>query len=278
MKRNALVRWLLIIPWSVTALGAESAWLRVNHVGYLPADPKIAILSSDKPLDGRFCVGDWTADVGPDLGAWGPFPRNYRLDFTPVRAPGRYRVCYRSIESPWFAIGPDVYRDVPGKLVEFLRLQRCGDNPVTGQTCHQEDGFDTMSSATVDLVGGWHDAGVRLKHMITTSYCVGTLFLAGAADEARYGTGLIRKLHPEPNVIYVQIGDDRDHVQPLTMWHDDQSDDGRGPGQARAAWRATGRPEGPKLQNRPSGLANLAGRSSGARPITSSAGHPGDAV
>ena len=214
------------------------AWIRVNQVGYLPDDPKIAVLSSTEPLQGKFQVGDLKADIGADQGAWGPFAHNYRLDFSGVKSAGEYQVKFGEVESPKFDVGADAYADVPGKLLEFMQLQRCGDNPITGK-CHQEDGFDTVTGEMVDVSGGWHDAGDRLKHMITTSYCVAALFLAGAEDEARHGAPLIQKIHPNPQTIYVQIGDDRDHMPPETLWHDDKSDYGRGPGGPRAAWPAT---------------------------------------
>src|SRR5689334_21569005 len=60
-------------------------YLRVNQAGYLPDDPKVAVLSSDHPVSGRFSVGSYSADVGRDYGAWGPFAHNYRLDFTALR-------------------------------------------------------------------------------------------------------------------------------------------------------------------------------------------------
>ena len=241
--------------------GEKGLWIRVNQVGYLPDDPKVALLSSDRPLQGDFAVGEVKASIGPDQGAWGPFAHNYRLDFSSLRRPGRYQVRFGDIASPPFAIGAGAYAEVPGALVEFLKLQRCGTNPITGLKCHQQDAIDTTTGARVDLVGGWHDAADRLKHMITTSYCVAALFLAGsdaARAEARHGAELVRKLHPAAEVLYVQIGDDRDHRPPATLWHDDRSDYGWGPGGPRSAWRATGRPEGPKYQNRSTGLASLA--------------------
>jgi len=249
------------------AHGDEGVWIRVNQIGYLPADPKIAILSSDDTLAGRFRVGDYGADIGPDAGAWGPFKHNYRLDFTAVRKPGRYTVRYKDHQSPSFAVRRDVYRDVPGKLLAFMHLQRCGDNPVTGKACHQQDAIDVVTGERVDLTGGWHDAGDRLKHMITTSYCVAALLLAGQRDEGRYGAGLLAKIHPDPQTIYVQIGDDRDHLPPETLWHDDQSDYGWGPGGPRSAWPATGKPQGPKHKNKSTGLANLAGRCAAAMAL-----------
>jgi endoglucanase len=253
---------------SAQADATDQSWIRVNNVGYLPDDPKIAVISSDASLTGKFSVSDYSAEIGPDQGAWGPFAHNYRLDFTAVHGPGRYRIKFANLESPEFTIGPDAYKEVPNALLEFMRLQRCGENPITGKKCHQQDGFDTTTGEVVDLVGGWHDAGDRLKHMITTSYCVAALYLADAQDEANHGAQLVKKLHPAPGVLYVQIGDDRDHMPPNTLWHDDKSDYGRGPGGPRAAWRATGAPEGPKHRNKSTGLANLAGRSAAAMVLS----------
>jgi hypothetical protein len=248
---------------------AASPWLRVNQVGYLPDDPKIALLSSKTPLTGTFTVGNLSASIGPDEGPFGPFPHNYRLDFTPLTQPGRYTIHFQSITSPTFTISPDAYRDVPPKLLDFMRLQRCGNtpNPVTGQPCHLQDAIDTETGRRVDLVGGWHDAADRLKHMITTTYCVAALYLAGADDEARWGAALVKRLHPDADTIYVQIGDDRDHLPPQTLWHDDRSDYGHGPGAPRSAWPATGKPQGPRYHNQSTGLANLAGRAAAAMAL-----------
>jgi hypothetical protein len=247
----------------VTPSAPTDAVLRVNLVGYAPSDPKVALLSSDAPLSGRFSVGSFEADIGPDQGAWGPFRHNYRLDFSAVREPGRYRVRFGRIASPEFAVGDDVYAHALEKLRFFLRLQRCGDNPITGKKCHQQDGFDSVTGEPVDLVGGWHDAGDSLKHMITSTYCVAALYLAGERDEADWGAALMRKIHPRADVIYVQIADDRDHVG-WRFWHDDKVDYGRGRGGPRPGWRATGKPEGPKYRNASTGLASLAGRAAAA--------------
>ncbi len=249
-------------PTTTTSSAEPEIWIRVNQVGYLPGDVKIALLSSAEPLQGSFTVGEFKADIGPDQGAWGPFRHNYRLDFTPVLSGTACRVRFGEVASEPFGIGDDVYRDVPEKLLGFLRLQRCGDNPITQEKCHQQDAIDTASGERVNLVGGWHDAADRIKHMITTSYCVAALYLAGAADEGRYGAVLLKKFPTDR--VYVQIGDDRDHGPPERLWHEDQTDYGWGPGGPRAAWRATGRPEGPKYQNQSSGLASLAGRVSAA--------------
>jgi hypothetical protein len=269
--RSNLVAALITLTAPATVSADTEAdpgpWIRVNQVGYLPHDPKIAILSSGMPLQGRFRVGTFDADIGPDCGAWGPFAHNYRLDFSPLREPGRYHVQFGQTGSPEFTVGPDAYKNVPPKLIAFLHLQRCGDNPVTGKKCHQHDAIDSVTGKPVDLVGGWHDAGDRIKHMITTSYCVAALFLADQTEEARYGAAFLEKIHPQPGVIYVQIGDDRDHAPPDKLWHEDQTDYGHGPGGPRPAWRATGKPDGPKYKNASTGLASLAARTAAAMAL-----------
>lgn len=234
--------------------------IRANQIGYLPGDSKIAILSSSRPQTGEFRVGEFTASIGADQGAWGPFAHNYRLDFTALTTPGRYEILGGDTRSLPFAIGDDIYATVNKACLDFMHLQRCGENPITGQKCHQHDAIDAETGRQVDLVGGWHDAADRIKHNITTSYCVAALYLAGETDEAAYGAKYLHKIHPDADTIYVQVADDRDHSPPMKLWHEDQSDYGHGVGGPRAAWPALGKPQGPKFQNKSDGVASLAGR------------------
>ncbi|MBI4482145.1 MAG: glycoside hydrolase family 9 protein [Acidobacteria bacterium] len=264
---KAILLGLLAAYATVPQGQVGGVWIRASQIGYLPGDRKIAILSADAPLSGKFSVGDFAADIGPDQGPWGPFQHNYRLDFTAQMKPGRYVVRFGEIGSLPLRIGEDVYEDVPRRLLDFVRLQRCGNNPVTGKQCHQKDAIDSETGERVGLVGGWHDAADRIKHMITTSYSVAALLLAGAEEEGRYGASFLKKIHPEADTLYVQIGDDRDHGLPFTLWHEDSVDYGWGPGGARPAWRATGKPQGPRYRNASTGLASLAGRCAAALAI-----------
>jgi hypothetical protein len=245
---------------------ADGVWIRVNLVGYLPSDPKIAILASDAALSGAFTVGDVRGDIGPDQGAFGPFTHHYRLDFSALCGAGRYTVRFGDVESLPFTVADDAYDAARAALRGFVRLQRCGDNPVTGRQCHPQDAVDTETGQRLDLRGGWHDAGDQIKHMITTSYCTAALFLAGEEEEARWGAALVERLCVAPDVLYVQIADDRDHTG-LRTWHEDRVDYGFGPAGGRPAWRATGSPQGPMHQNASTGLASLAGRCAAAMAL-----------
>jgi endoglucanase len=251
---------------SATLQAAELVVIRANQVGYHPSDPKIAILSSSGPQSGQFTVGDFKADIGADQGAWGPFKHNYRLDFSSLKTPGKYDIRAGGVASLQLEVGDKIYDAVTTKCLEFMHLQRCGDaiNPITGKPCHPQDAIDAESGRKLDLTGGWHDAADRIKHNITTSYCVAALFLIGIEDEARYGAKYLRKIHPDADTIYVQVSDDRDHGPPAKLWHDDETDYGHGPGGPRSAWPALGKPQGPKFQNKSTGAASLAGRTAAA--------------
>ena len=62
--------WEPVSPGAPPLTGADTAtptvddavFIRVNRVGYLPEDPKIAILSSSAPVVGTFRVGDYSND------------------------------------------------------------------------------------------------------------------------------------------------------------------------------------------------------------------------
>ncbi|MGO8930494.1 MAG: glycoside hydrolase family 9 protein [Limisphaerales bacterium] len=79
-------------------------------------------------------------------------------------------------------------------------------------------------------------------------------------DEARWGLDWMLKLHPAPDQLYHQVGDDRDH----TGWRLPQNeivDYGWGKGGARVVYFADGRPQGLRqYQSASTGVANLAGR------------------
>src|SRR5690349_13634685 len=105
---KALTPFLLVLGFFVTAGAGETTTptvIRANQIGYSPDDPKIALLSSSDPQTGTFSVGGFTSDIGPDLGAWGPFKHNYRLDFSAVKKPGHYEIEFQQLKSLPFDIG-----------------------------------------------------------------------------------------------------------------------------------------------------------------------------
>lgn len=278
---------------------AERVHVRVNLIGYLEQDPKVAIAFSKAPVGGSFSVidsengenvvfrGEVTESPAP---GWGTFPYYYVLDFSDFRAPGRYRLrvdASGDLSEP-FNVGPEAYSTTQDDLLVFMRQQRCGYNPYLDMVCHRRDGRTMYApfpdSTYIDVSGGWHDAGDQLKYLITSSNATARMLLAyrlapekfgdrvdalghprpnGIADvldEAKWGLDWLHKMHPAPDLLFHQVADDRDHIG--WKWPDrDSSDYGWGPDSYRVVYFADGKPQGLReFKSKATGVANLAGR------------------
>jgi len=170
------------------------AAIRLNTVGYLPGEAKVASIPR---VCGNFFVvraGDgavvYTNTVtGPVLNA-DTEERIWQADFSAVSAPGKFLIDVPGIgRSPVFTIAPDVYHE-PFWLVERgFYLWRCGtavSETWQGRTfshaaCHTNDAwldFATGEHTKAVSTRGWHDAGDFNKYVVNAGVTVGVLFRA----------------------------------------------------------------------------------------------------
>jgi hypothetical protein len=162
---------------------------RLDHFGYRPEDPRVAVFSSNPgpsvkvrdesgatvftvPADGGSIVARGRDGVSGDDVWW--------VDFTPFVAPGRYLLFGPSSRraSYEFRISSDVYRGVLRAALRTYYLQRCGvPKPAAfagawadGERCHRSDVLSGPAPGQTDrgrrdLSGGWHDAGDYNKYL-----------------------------------------------------------------------------------------------------------------
>lgn len=295
---------ILLISVSHVAASSQTAYIRVNQVGYHPTDAKKAIAFSREPLeDTAFLVRTKTTVVfsakvsplpKPDWG--GNFGHYYELDFSRFQTPGRFtlQLVKAKGSSTEFSIGE--YPTFQEDLLFFMRQQRCGYNPFLDMVCHQRDGrafYAPFPDGTfVDAGGGWHDAGDQLKYLITASNATARMLLAyelnrskfidttdamgregrpngipDILDEAKNGLDWIHKLHPTADQLFHQVADDRDH-RGFKMPDNDNADYGWGSNSYRPVYFADGKPQGlGQWKSRSTGVANIAGRSAAAMAI-----------
>lgn len=287
------------------ARSKDPAHIRINQVGYLTEDQKVGIVFSNTPVRGTFTLIDISKDQPvyqgkikrAEAAGWGTYTYYYHLDFTAFQTSGRYylKIDTTGDRSPEFGVGPKVYGNYHEDLLGFMRQQRCGYNPFLDMVCHQRDGrtmYGPMPDSTyIDVSGGWHDAGDQLKYLITSSNATAQMLLAyeltpekfddqvdalghpqpngipDVLDEAKWGLDWIHKMHPQPDFLFHQVADDRDHVG--WKWPDqDPSDYGWGANSYRVVYFANGKPQGLKqYKSKATGIANLAGRSAAAMAI-----------
>jgi endoglucanase len=293
LRRNLILflgTWIGISPSTHT-----QSVIRVNQLGYLPREVKIAVMMSK---DSAFSPGEWeirdaltsevvwhSHDVVRSV-PYGGFVTLLNLDFSKFTIPGVYFLAVGSIRSVTFSIGDDVYDGTADFLLKYMRQQRCGYNPFLNDSCHTHDGYviyhPSLDSTFIDVVGGWHDASDYLQYVTTSATavfdmlfayeqhpaCFGDAFKADGRpgpngipdilDEAKWGLNWLVKMNPAYGEMFNQIADDRDHAG-FRLPSQDTVDYGRG--RERPVYFCTGKPQGlMKYKNRSTGIASTAGK------------------
>ncbi len=190
------------VQWEINAVPEEDhiykPVIHLSQVGYLPNEPKKAVIELDKTISETDNVeiirispdGSKSTVLSEKAALWGKYLRyNYAVcDFSSISEPGIYKVRYKGSESNHFKIGEDIYdRYVWQPTLEyFLPVQMCHVRVEQGSRiwhdwCHLDDALMAPTNHThfdgyfqgpetfVDFEhpdhvphldrGGWHDAG-----------------------------------------------------------------------------------------------------------------------
>jgi endoglucanase len=161
--------------------------VRVNQVGYLPGLAKIATVATAAPeplewqlVDARDKVraSGKTRPFGEDRAAG---ERVHQIDFSSFKTAGKgYKIRVGKEESAAFDIGPDVYRRLKYDALAFFYLQRSGIDikmPYAGSRAYERPAGhvadksvpcapEAKCSYSLDVSGGWYDAGDHGKYVV----------------------------------------------------------------------------------------------------------------
>lgn len=169
--------------------------IKVNQKGYLPNERKVFVLTAnDKLLSAtEFTLVNMLGGNVEYTGKLSGTPvldpvtndRVYYGDFSDFTTPGTYHVQVKGFgDSHLFAIRDKVFADLFYTTMRSYYLQRCGiaiDDPISKikhGLCHIKDGLlKTAPEQTLDVTGGWHDAGDYGKYMPTAGVTVAQLLL-----------------------------------------------------------------------------------------------------
>lgn len=292
MKKLSVLAVSLLVAGSVSA----KSWIRTNLVGYTNALPKTAVLLADTPTEvTEFEVCDARSGrtvykgeaVAKDASIWA-MQSAYRLPFSELTDEGSYYIKVGDTRSENFRIGADIYAAAGEVPLYYMRQQRCGDNPYTGEKCHQHDGYivehPTRTGEHIDVRGGWHDATDQLQYLTTSANATFQMLFAyyknpeqfadefdaagrkGAngvpdiLDEARWGLEWLKRMNPDSAFMFNQIADDRDHAG-IREPHNDKVDYGWGAGTGRPVYYISGEVQGlSKYKNRTTGVSSSAAK------------------
>jgi endoglucanase len=291
-----LLACLLVLFTGADKKVTFGAWIRINQLGYTPNGLKVAVFGSkdELKLDSWQLVDAKTEKVvasgkaGKAFGAYGPFVQTYRLNFSSYKKPGRYYLQAGGKTSTAFEIGADVYKGAADFCLRYMRQQRTGFNPFLKDSCHTRDGYvlygekaGIKDSTYIDVVGGWHDATDYLQYVTTSANATYHLLaayrdfahvftdeksangldgkngIADVLDEAKWGLDWLLKMYPEPNWMFNQIADDRDHIGMRLPKEDTQY----GRGNQRPVYFVSGEPQQRgKFMNDTKGTSSTAGK------------------
>jgi len=172
---------------------AVTRHIKIDHYGYRPADPKLAIVTSNPgssaevrdtsgnvvfrvPQDGgSITFRDFDAPVSGDSVWW--------LDFSPFQVPGDYELNVNGLgQSYRFAVRDSIYNQPVLVSLKSYYYQRCGvAKPAAfagvwsdAAACHLKDTAAVKNTleqpqgpnwGRLNLSGGWHDAGDYNKYV-----------------------------------------------------------------------------------------------------------------
>ena len=289
---------LLLTGCSADISKPINAWVRINQVGYLPHDVKVAVFISESPIySNTFQVKDAHTNnvvlkgegVVANAGRWG-MKQALRLNFSALQTGGKYYIVCNYVQSPVFDIGQQVYDGAADFILNYMRQQQCGYNPYFDTICHHHDGYivdhPTLSGKKIDVRGGWHDASDYLQYLPTSANATFQMLFAwqqtpdttifhdeynalgqqggngipDILDQARWGLDWMVRMNPDSALMFNQIADDRDHAG-MRNPTQDKVDYGWGPGLGRPVYPVTGKPQGLREhKNRSTGVSSSAAK------------------
>lgn len=171
--------------------GAIRKEINLNQIGYLPGASKVAVLNGDAIAATAAVVDAATGDKVYE-GSAEPAAFNEatgrdeaRFDFSSLTTPGTYKVVSGEFESFEFRIADKIYDEAFDATLRMFYLQRCGvelEGSLAGvyahPECHTGEATIYGTDETIDVSGGWHDAGDYGKYVVSGAKAAADLMLA----------------------------------------------------------------------------------------------------
>jgi endoglucanase len=201
--RIAAVIWCVVLVFGAGPSLAASPDVKVDQVGYLPNEPKLAMVTSGAVSSGAarapFVVRRGSDDAVVFSGVLGGAQDDADhsgdvvrwANFTKLKERGTFYLQVEGVgTSHPFVIADNTYRRTFYTVMRSFYGQRCGTAVDLGPTrpayshpaCHTADGVFHLCSAgrsgTRAATRGWHDAGDYGKYVVNSGITTGTLLLA----------------------------------------------------------------------------------------------------
>lgn len=173
----------------------------INQVGYKPESEKIAVFRNITNEREFSVINADTGSVVYTGSLYGEKQNpsagetNFYGDFSEVSTPGNYYIKSGNLENSFtFSIGENVYKNLLDDAVRMMYLQRCGieihDNEFGHVKCHTTRALVYGTNETIDVSGGWHDAGDYGRYVVPAAKTVADMLYAYDANPELFGDDL----------------------------------------------------------------------------------------
>lgn len=205
----------------------ETKNINVNQVGYLPGANKQAVVRAEEGTEiaGSFDVVNVDTKETVYTGTLEEAKKNAAseestaiADFSEVTQAGTYQIVTDAYGDSFpFRIGDDVYADLSDSVMRMFYLQRCGmeivdegemqetKNSFGHTACHTGSAIVVNSpmSNTVEVQGGWHDAGDYGRYTVAGAKAAADLMLAYETYGSAFGddTGIPESGNGIPDIL-----------------------------------------------------------------------------
>lgn len=197
----------------------ETSDINVNQIGYLPTAGKQAVVRAaiGTEITGGFDVVNTQTGETVFSGELEEVKENKAseemtaiADFSEVTQSGTYKIVTENYgESFPFEIGDQVYDAIFDSAMRMFYLQRCGeeveDDTFGHAACHTGGAiaYGSISSAYVNVQGGWHDAGDYGRYTVAGAKAAADLMLAYEAYGDTFGdnTGIPESGNGIPDIL-----------------------------------------------------------------------------
>lgn len=210
----------------------------INQLGYKPDASKIAVFRGITEETDFSVVNAENNEVVYTGTLYGERENtsadevNWYGDFSEVTTPGTYYITCGKLDASYqFEIANDIYDKLLDDTVRMLYLQRCGceveDETFGHPACHTEPATILGTEETIDVSGGWHDAGDYGRYVVPAAKAVADIMLAYGAnpsihsdsigiaesgngipdilDEARYELEWMLKMQEDSGGVYHKV-------------------------------------------------------------------------
>jgi len=235
--------WIILLLITSQLFAKSEIFIRLSQVGFLPNDIKSGIILSNieltemqfKLINSNNNKFEYEGKIGNNEGKFGNFKYSYKFFFSDFNKLGNYKIALKSYRSFNFEIGNLIYAPVVKELMKFFPIQRCGyTNTSEHKICHITDATSLIDgekvfNKTIDVTGGWHDAGDYVKFLSTTALTTYTLLFAydfnnekfdfdfdnnnvpDILEEAKIGLDWMLRAQTDDNRFITQVQNLQDH-------------------------------------------------------------------